>query len=416
MKFWIVQDGELMPGIDGNTRPWRASMLCSALAVSGHEVVWWSSTFSHVTKKHRFDGPRTMSVEPGVTMRLLHGPGYPSNKSFHRWLHYRAVAAAFRRESDDWPRPDLVFASLPSLELAEQGVAYSCRNGVPVLVDIRDLWPDHYLTMAPRFARGLLRLALFTEFARAERTLRRATGVVAISPAYLNWGLRLAGRSQRAADGVFPMGYPGLGAGQDTAVASRRQELVVQYGLSAARLIITFVGTFTPSFDLETVIEAARALHEAGNTGIRFMLVGEGEQGVRLRRQAADLPNVTFTGWCDHASVAAILGLSSLGLAPYRADTLISLPNKPYEYMAAGLPILSSLRGELERLLAEEGNGLQYTAGDAAGLVERALWLADHPDDMARMGAKSLELFTRRFRAEVVYPSLAKHLEQVAAG
>lgn len=92
----------------------------------------------------------------------------------------------------------------------------------------------------------------------------------------------------------------------------------------------------------------------------------------------------------------------------------MSMPNKPYEYMAAGLPLLSSLPGELERLVAAEGIGLHYESSSAPQLAERVAWLADHPEERARMAGSSRMLFEARFRSDRVYPDLVRHIEAIA--
>lgn len=409
-----MQDGEPIPGIDENTRDWRAAMLAKALVTQGHEVLWWASTFDHVRKRHRYSAPHTVEIQPGLQVRLLHGPGYGHNKSPKRFLHHRVLAAAYAHEIANCPPPDLVFCSVPTLELAEKSVIYGRRRKLPVLVDIRDGWPDHYLSMVPVALRGFARLLLFTEFRRARRVFGGVTGISAISDTYLAWGLRYAGRDRSATDGVFPMGYPVVSQVTPNTLGLARSELAASYGLRDGELVLTFIGSFTSAFDLATVIQAARQLAQEEQMSVRFVIVGEGDQGRLLEAQAAGLNNIVFTGWFDQVSVRAILGLSSVGLAPYRGDSVISLPNKPFEYMAAGLPLLSSLRGELETLIRDQKIGLQYRAGDVDSLVEKIRWLAANPEERQVMGQRAHKLFQQRFRADIIYPDLVHHLEKIA--
>jgi glycosyltransferase involved in cell wall biosynthesis len=412
VKVWIVEIGESIPGIDGNAREWRCGMLSSALIASGHQVSWWASTFYHAQKQHRFDGPRNIQVQPSLEIRLLHGPGYGRNRSLKRFLHHRLLAEAFTRDAKMAIRPDVVFCCLPTLELADQAVKYGQKTGVPVIVDIRDLWPDHYLTLVPPQFVRVLKLALVSEYHRARRLLEGANGITAISQAFLNWGLKNAGRSVRETDGIFPMGYPADTASQDQ-IDARRTALATQYGFRPDELIVTFVGTFVSSFDFQTVLTVARTLEQTGRLHVRFVLVGDGDNRQLLREFAQGLSSVVFTGWFDQTSIRAMLSLSSVGLAPYRDDASMSLPNKPFEYMSAGLPLLSSLRGELEDLIRGAQIGLQYEAGDAASLVERIRWLAANPKAREAMGQRARRLFESTYSAEVIYPKLVRHLEQV---
>jgi len=91
----------------------------------------------------------------------------------------------------------------------------------------------------------------------------------------------------------------------------------------------------------------------------------------------------------------------------------MSLPNKPFEYMAGGLPVVSSLQGELQELLEKHRCGLTYRAGDVASLqhsLERLRNEADLRESMSRNGR---DLYERSFRSDRVYGAMTTHLETV---
>ena len=410
MNIWLIQDGEPIPGIDKDAREWRTAMLSNALIDRGHKVTWWASTFDHALKRHRFAEARVMNMQGGVQIRLLHGPGYARNKSLRRVLHNRALAGAFGRESASCPKPDLILCSLPTLELAEQAVQYGRKFYVPVVVDIRDEWPDLYLTAFPQKLRGLARMALISEFRRAERVFRGSTGISAVSDTYFIWALAYAGRCRGGTDGVFPLGYHEMPpTGLEELIAARQR-----YSIDAEALVLTFVGTFGNSYDLETVIECGRVLQEEGVSEVQIVLVGDGDKGSYLRKMAQGLSNVIFTGWVGQCDMVPLLRISSVGLAAYTNEALQSLPNKPFEFMSAGLPILSSLRGELENLIRDERIGLQYKPCDRNSLVKAIRWLANHPDARRDMALRSRNLFDQQFSSKIVYPRFAEHLERIA--
>lgn len=124
MRTWIVEVGEPLP-IDEDDRPLRCGMLCERLVAAGHQVLWWASTFDHAHKRRRFDQSTTVTVTPGLTLRLLHGPGYRRNLSLRRLLNNRRVAAQFAREAAGRQAPpDLIFCSMPTPELAEKSIEF----------------------------------------------------------------------------------------------------------------------------------------------------------------------------------------------------------------------------------------------------------------------------------------------------
>jgi len=207
LRIWIIQDGEPLPGIDPGTRDWRCSILSKELLARGHQVLWWASTFDHAQKKFRRNKPCTIETETGMKFRLLHGPGYNSNKNPRRFLHQRAIGRAFAHEAVNFPVPDIIFCGLPLPELAEQAIIYGHKYDVPAIIDVRDQWPDIYLTMVPSSLQRFARLLLSTEFRRMERVFQSASAIVSISETYLNWALKYAGRARCSMDRVFALGH-----------------------------------------------------------------------------------------------------------------------------------------------------------------------------------------------------------------
>lgn len=411
MRFWIIQSGEPLPGLDGDVREWRCTLLAKALIGRSHQVRYWASTFNHTLKQPRFPCACTFQPEPGLEIRLLHSPGYTRNVSLRRLWQQRCVAKTFAREAPRCAKPDLIFCALPTPELAEEAIHYGERQEVPVVIDIRDPWPDIYLMAIPSFLRGLGRVLLAAEFRRIRRICRGATALVAVSESYLAWALQHAQRAQRTADAVFHLGSsrPELRCAGQAVIAERR----ARWHLSEPMLVVAFIGMFGASSDLQTVVQSARLLLERGLHHIHFVLGGSGDQESVLKILARGLPNVHFPGWLDRQAAQELLSIADIGLAAYAAEAVQSLPNKPFEYMAAGLPLLSSLRGDLAAIIGNHQMGLQYEAGNAAQLAGRIEWLANHPAERAQMGANARRLFETQFDAAVIYPRLAQYLESM---
>ncbi|HEY0839731.1 MAG TPA: glycosyltransferase family 4 protein [Vulgatibacter sp.] len=439
MRVWLTQTSEPYPFLEGAARM-RTANLAAELHRRGHEVVWWGGNIEHRRKQPLAAG--VYEVAPGYEVRLLEAPHYARNVSLRRYRSYKVLAREFAREARTLPPPDVVVAGLPIHDLAWAAVRYSSERGIPSLVDVRDLWPDYFVELLPRGLRALGRAALAGDFRRKHEALSQATGVIGISRTYLEWGLAAAGRAAREADAVFFLGGNALdgnalsgkalggnaldtaarGSGATSAGATSVQPgddaagVVASEGPSKSReIVFGFLGVFGHTYDLETVIEAARILHRAGETRARFALAGTGDFFERVSKAAEGLPNVTLPGWLDKAGVDAFLRRLDVGLAAYAAGAPQSLPNKPFQYFAAGAPVLSSLHGEFGELLTSTQSGLTYRAGDPASLVAAVRSLLDDPARIPEMGARGAALFHSTFDASVIYPLFADHLEQVAA-
>ena len=105
--------------------------------------------------------------------------------------------------------------------------------------------------------------------------------------------------------------------------------------------------------------------------------------------------------------------MSKLGLAPYKSDFnyLESIPTKAIEYFSHGLPVVSSLKGRLQKLIDEKQCGLNYENGSAKSLANSLRTLIENSEILGKMRARSFELFTERYDSEMVYGDMARYLE-----
>jgi glycosyltransferase involved in cell wall biosynthesis len=416
MNVWLVVDFEPIPGIDGASRYLRYGMLANRFASNGHDVTWWTADFDHFAKRHRA-GPKQLSISPNLTIKMLTGTGYSRNISLRRIRHNRSVARSFLDAIETVPndsQPDVVMVCLHSLELADAVTVFAHKRKIPLVVDVVDIWPEVYLRAFPQYFKGIARHALRSEFMRAMRILERAQLITAVSKSYLDWALKLCQSGAGHAGAVFPLGYDD-GNVDEVAVASESARLIRVYGIAPDTINIAFVGQLSHSYDLATVIKAARLVYSQIGMQVRFFIAGDGIDRSRLEFAAKDLPIVSFTGWLSHPSVVALLRLSTGGLVSYARDATQSLPYKPFEYMAAGLVLLSSLTGEMESLIRNDGIGVQYTAGSAESLATGIVELIRDPACCAEMRKKSRSLFEAEFRSDLIYDRLMARIESLSA-
>lgn len=411
MNIWIVETGEPLPvPIDRDTRKLRAGMLSDALCDAGHSVYWWASTFDHFHKRERYLEPQTIVINPSLTIRLLHSHGYHRNVSLARLRHNRSIARHFITEARGAPRPDVILCCVPTPELAAESVRVGHQIGVPLIIDIRDVWPDVYLISLPALIRRPAKAFLRRYYRRFSDAVSSANSLTAVSETYLDWALKIAKRPRRELDTVFPIGFPACATDSSHPSVCERAEFLDRYGIPSGSVLFSFAGTFGSSYDLATVVEAAQSLGQSKDNHIHFAIAGDGDNAAALRKLAAGVQNITFLGWLGRLELQRLLLVSDIGVAPYTRSAMQSLPNKIYEYMAAGLPIMSSLKGEACDLLAAERIGVTYTPEEVESLVSNARTLAAQADLRQAMGARALRLFDRRFSAKHVYQAMAEHI------
>ena len=153
VNVWLIKDGENLP-IQSDARRMRTWMLAEELLRQGHQATWWASTHSHQRKVLLFDEDREVEVAQGFRLKLLFAGAYRSNRSLGRLLHHSRLAAKFRRLAPTLPRPDVIVSAFPTIELAFEAVEFAGPRRIPVIIDIRDPWPDILLDLAPPIVAG----------------------------------------------------------------------------------------------------------------------------------------------------------------------------------------------------------------------------------------------------------------------
>ncbi len=407
MKVWLIQPGEPLPGDRDGGRLMRSGLLGAELVRRGHDVTWWSSAFDHTHKTARSEVDSERVLGDRYRIKLIACPPYFSNVGLRRIVNHRFIARRFAALARASSPPEVIACSYPTIELALEAVKFGAEAGVPVVLDVRDLWPDLFLDLLPRPLRGAGKFALWPYYEQAKRALRGATAITAVTRSYLDWARTLAGRSQRV-DRVFPLGY------QSSHDADRKQSADVLSSIgSEARVLVCFFGTLSGQFDIDTVISAASRLQDAG---VFFVVCGTGERLARYRSAARNLRNVLLPGHVSHEQIVSVMRRSAIGLAPYRVcdNFNLNVPNKIYEYLSGGLPILSPLDGEVRALIESEGVGLHYSDGDPDELAQKIRELMDNPELLGTMSKAARRLFETRFRAEEINDQMAQYIEQIA--
>ena len=410
MRVWVVEVGEPLPFDPGVPRLMRAGLLSETLASRGHDVTWWTAAFDHSRKELRPRGRRTVESGGGrYEVELLRSIGYRRHVSARRMVEHTVNAVDFLLRARSAPRPDVIVAGLPTLELTAACARLGRRWNRPVVVDVRDLWPDIFEAALPHRFRSVRRALLSPLRALARYACRSSVAITGVSEPFRDWGLRHARRAARPTDQAFPPAYRPLDL--DSAARQRGDGFWRAHGLDR-HTVVAFVGALSDQFEFEPVLDVARRWRET-HPDLVFVLAGDGPARAALTVASRDLGNVCLPGWIDAEQIAALLARASIGLAPYKPvpNFLDNLTNKVVEYLAYSVPVVSTLGdGITGRIVREQGCGASYQSGDSSSLeVALSAVLADEA-----MASRAYETFESRYSAAIVYGRFAELLEGLA--
>jgi glycosyltransferase involved in cell wall biosynthesis len=410
MDVWIITVGEPLPMDEGDVRIYRSGLLFNELVDAGHDVTWWTSSFDHSQKKIRTYGDKLYSNSKSKIL-LLDALPYKKNISFCRILNHLNLAKKFENRIANEDVPDIIICSFPIIELCTVAVKYAIVHEIPIITDVRDLWPDIFLEFSPKWSHPFLKFILHKMFKDTDYIFKNSTSISAVSEGYLDWGLKKSDRERTANDKVFPIGYPQPCI--DTTEGGEIKRHLVSLGVDPSKTILLFIGSFGKTYDLTTVINAARHYDKMGQN-LQFVFCGDGEKYKQWTNESKGISNIIFTGWLDSHGLNYLLSISSVGLAAYVKGAPQGFPNKLFEYMSVGLPILSSLEGEAKELLELEEIGLTYDPSIKDDLINKIAIFLDK-DRMKGVSENSKELFDSNFSAEIIYADFRDEIERLAS-
>lgn len=417
MKIWIVTIGEPVPiGLGTQDRLDRSGALARALSERGHQVIWWTSAFSHIRKQF-IHSASSVQINDNLRIHLLRGCGYRRNISLMRLIDHFQIAREFTEQAPTECEPDIILTALPTVELCLETVKYGLQFGVPVVLDMRDMWPDILVDGVRRVARPIARRLLEPMFKQARYACSRASAIIGITDEFVQWGLARGGRTRSACDVSFPLSHETTRP--TSAEVEEAEKFWAEKGVFPASPVATicYFGNVNRQLNLMHAIEAARFLNSQ-SIPVRFVLCGNGERLEEYRRAAAKLPNVILPGWVNQAQMTVLMSYSFAGLDPLpsRYDFLATINNKAIIYLSAGLPIISSPRaGTLFELLTNHQCGVSYDALDSTALAEIVKNLVLDSQAHAQMSINASMLYQERFSPEKVLNSMVEYLTRLAS-
>lgn len=282
--------------------------------------------------------------------------------------------------------------SSPNL-LAAQATAFaaSARRARFVL-EVRDLWPESLIEVSGRegaVARGLRVIA--------DDLYRRADKIIVLT--------------ERNADAIAARGVsrekfvyvpnsidPQLFAAEVPAAIDARLRL------PADRFCAVYAGAHGPANDLDTLLGAARVLAARGDDRVQIVLVGDGTEKPRLEEQARQerLANVTFLDPVPKSTIPALFARCHAGVLVLRDLPLFRYgvsPNKLFDYMGAGLPVVTNVAGDCGDIVQRAGCGVAVAPGDPVALADGLALIARDPKAQA-LGAAGRRHVLEHFNRE----------------
>ena len=374
-KVWVVKIGEPIPYVfnERNDRSLRAINMADYLSKKGYQITFWTSRFSHQHKKHRdvVSNSFLKTASKNIEVIYLDSPGYLKNISIKRFIDHFLIGLKFKKLSQVAEKPDLIICSFPIPELSYWCVKYGKKNNIPVVIYLRDMWPDVLIErLKTRLVIPLKSLAYLFSFPYiliVRWSLHHADSLIGITPGFLEWGQTIGSRpnSKQLKDTVVYQSKK-----MPKASSKSKMDYDVDSFISAMRrskkVLLVWSGSLISDTDGRTLLKAIKSLPKRVSKDLYFVFCGIGDLVPEIKEIEQNVDNVKYFSWLDANNMNSILKISDYGLLCYldREDFRRSIPNKILDYLMANLRIVSSVKGEIDILITDKQCRIKnYQAG-----------------------------------------------------
>ena len=298
---------------------------------------------------------------------------------------------------------DLVFATSTPITAVIPGLAAKWFRGKPFVFEVRDLWPElpRALGLRNPFILGGMSLLEFLGY-------RSADACVGLSP-----GIVEGIRSRSAAN--LPIAMIPNGCDLEVFHPSRRAPLKLP-GIGPDDFIAGFTGAHGVANGLDALLDVAAELKRRGDQRVKLVFIGDGKEKHRLAARAAEagLTNCLFFPPVPKTELGAITASLDCGLmvlknipAFYRGTS----PNKFFDYLAAGIPVVNNYPGWLAGMIQENQCGIVVPPNNPVAFADALQRLAADPTTCRAMGVATRGLAEKEFARPLLADRFIRTLE-----
>jgi len=262
-------------------------------------------------------------------------------------------------------KPNLIIASSPPLFVGPSAVLLSKIFRLPLIADIRDLWPEDAIVL------GHLKnpVAIWGGRLTANMLYKNAKLLTTISRGFQEYLSRVTKK-----DNVHI-----LYNGSSVLDLDIKYERVISKNNN--KFVVCYSGTLGLGQPVEDIVWAAKNTYT--DTSLEYWIIGDGVRRPEIERLVSEnkLDNIRIYGGVSVSdSLAIMIKADAAVVALYREEYYKSaIPSKFFDCMALGLPIILGVDGEAREIMDKGNTGIYYEPGNIGELTEAIYRLKENP-------------------------------------
>lgn len=300
---------------------------------------------------------------------------------------------------------DLIFATSTPLTAGIPGIIAKILRKKTFVFEVRDLWPE-----LPK-ALGLKNPIMLWGMNILEKwSYKRADGCVGLSPGICE-GIKRKSQKNKSIV-MIPNGCD-----LDIFNPSNRVDFNLP-GILPTDKVAVFTGAHGIANGLDAVLDMAQVLKKRGRTDIKIVFIGNGKTKQMLidRAKSESIDNCLFFEPVSKNVLKGIVASATMGLMVLKnipAFYYGTSPNKFFDYISSGLPIINNYPGWLSDLIKDNNCGVVVEPDNAESFAEGVIYLADNPEKCLEYGLNARKLAEKDFARENLSTQFVDFIEEI---
>jgi glycosyltransferase involved in cell wall biosynthesis len=366
----------------------------------GHEVIVVSSIYSKsdltaikFIEDQDFDGVKVKVVNVRVDNKQ------PIYKRIYTFLAYALVSCWYALTV----KADVVIASSGPITVGLPGLVAKYLRRRKLVFEVRDLWPDGAIELGLLNNKVLQKLAYWFE----RKCYNAADLIVTLSP----------GMQHEIIEKHQHKNVISVTNSANIELFATLQEFPADISSFKKRKYALYTGNIGMVNNVEWMFEAAKILGHLGRNDIQIVWIGDGQlkQKFAERKELEGIDNLILMDLMPKNKLVPIVQNSLVCLAPLKDTKVLntSSPNKFFESLAAGVPVIQTTNGWMKVFVEEHEVGFTVDPNDAQALADKLIALADNPDQLVKMGLNAAKIAKQEFDKTILAEKMLRAIENI---
>lgn len=299
---------------------------------------------------------------------------------------------------------DLVIATSTPLTVGITALYLKWFNKKPFIFEVRDLWPEVPVQMGAFKSPFIVNPLRWFE----KQIYKNAEHVVALSPGMQDGVLKYIPKSKTSM-------IPNMSKIKEFWPREKNERLREELGLKQDSFKVIHFGSLGLANGAHTIIESAKLLNN--DTTVEFVFAGGGSQEPELTKMVEDynLSNVKFLGRFPMDKISEIVNFSDVSIVSFKDLPILytNSPNKLFDSLSAGKPIIINSAGWTKKMVEENACGFYVNPNRPQELVDKIKFLQANPDLVQKMGERSRSLAEVKYDKSLLCKKFVDVVEKV---